>query len=171
MKYNELFSLLVQSCIQCGQTWAFATNLGVFRVAWSAKIWPGRSRPGMQSWAFFNFCQNCQKIGVKWHFSCKIDKKFFSNFSTWEKMPGRKSKFPGRFLVIWKSWSVNWSFLGISYLVAKLVVLGKFLVVFDISNLATLISAFFQNISWETESNVNKQTKTKNRNKTEQKLE
>ena len=92
----------------------------------------------MQSWAFFNFCQNCQKIGVKWHFSCKIDKKFFSNFSTWEKMPGRKSKFPGRFLVIWKSWSVNWSFLGISCLVAKLVVFGKFLVVFEIFNLATL---------------------------------
>ena len=41
-------------------------------------------------------------------------------------------------VVLGAVWSKNWSFLGISCLVAKLVVLRKFLVVYQISNLVTL---------------------------------
>ena len=71
-------------------------------------------------------------------FLCKIIQKSFSKIFLWSKMHGLMLIFPGRFRIIQKSWSENWSFLGISCLVAKLVVFGKFLVVFEFFNLATL---------------------------------
>ena len=93
-----------------GKSSLFATNLVVFGMFWSGE---------KLTWLFLAPVKIFAKIGEKRAFHCKICQKVF--FFLWTKVPGRMSMFPGRFRIIQKSWSVNWLFLGISCLVAKLV--------------------------------------------------